>query len=92
MGRRNSTSAEAYANTGPSTRLNGMPPVHGRVQMVASSTVNSQTTRSGPVRVKRSIRCRLAPDPRKLVLSEKLVVSTTSVSPSQCPRESPFHT
>jgi hypothetical protein len=27
----------------------------------------------------------------KSLLGEKFVVSMTSVSPSQCPRESPFH-
>ena len=42
-------------------------------------------------RVNRSITCRFFDDPRKLTWSLKLVVSTTSVSPSQCPTESPSH-
>ena len=40
-------------------------------------------------RLKRSITWRFSVDPRKRVLSVKLVVSTTSVSPSQWPIESP---
>src|SRR5213594_2560024 len=43
------------------------------------------------VRVKRSIRCSFSLDPRKLVRFVKFVVSTTNVSPSQCPTESPCH-
>ena len=56
---------------------------------------------SGSTRVKRSIRRKLSSDPRNvarcipalisLVLPVKLVVSTTSVLPSQWPRESPIH-
>ena len=42
-------------------------------------------------RVKRSTRCRSFDTPMKAVLGEKFVVSTTSVSPSQWPRESPIH-
>jgi len=40
-------------------------------------------------RVKRSTTCRFSRDPRKFVFSVKFVVSTTSVSPSQRPIESP---
>ena len=66
-------------------------PVQGFVHVVGSSTVNCHSIVSASTRVKRSIRCRFAPEPLKVSLSEKLVVSTTSVSPSQWPRESPFH-
>ena len=45
----------------------------------------------GPTRVKHSITCRSSVAPWNLVLSVKLVVSTTSVSPSQWPTESPSH-
>jgi len=40
-------------------------------------------------RVKRSMRCSFSLDPRKAVMPVKLVVSTTSVLPSQWPTESP---
>ena len=42
------------------------------------------------MRRKRSTTCRFSLEPRKAVLSVKLVVSTTSVLPSQWPRESPI--
>jgi hypothetical protein len=38
-----------------------------------------------------STRCRPVVEPRKLVFGEKLVVSTTSVSPSHRARESPWY-
>src|SRR5262249_12933969 len=56
---------------------------------VRSSTVNWYMTVSASTRVKRSIRCRFRSDPRNGDLSVKLVESTTSVFPSQCPRGSP---
>ena len=43
------------------------------------------------MRVKRSMTFRFSPEPRNWVLSVKLVVSTTSVSPSHRPIESPSH-
>jgi hypothetical protein len=43
------------------------------------------------MREKRSTTWRLSLDPRNRVLSVKFVVSTTSVSPSQRPTESPSH-
>ena len=46
--------------------------------------------RVGPVRVQRSTRCRFSREPWKSVLGLKFVTSTTSVSPSQWPRESPI--
>ena len=42
------------------------------------------------MRVKRSVRIMFGPEPLKLVCGVKFVVSTTSESPSQRPRESPF--
>ena len=42
-------------------------------------------------RENRSMTCRFSVEPRKRVLSVKFVVSTTSVSPSQWPTESPIH-
>ena len=74
---------------GARDRWNGIIAVHGRVHVVSSATVNSYWSRSGLTRVKRSTRCRFSWAPRKLLFGEKFVVSTTSVSPSQCPRESP---
>ena len=46
---------------------------------------------SGPVRVNRSCNVNVPSEPRKLRLGVKFVVSTTSVSPSQCPRASPAY-
>ena len=43
------------------------------------------------MREKRSTTCRFSLEFLKRVLSPKLVVSTTSASPSQCPTESPSH-
>src|SRR5256885_16860099 len=42
-------------------------------------------------RVHRSIRCKFSREPWKSVFGEKFVTSTTSVLPSQRPRESPHH-
>ena len=43
------------------------------------------------MRVKRSVTLSFSVDPMNRVLSVKFVVSTTSVSPSQWPMESPSH-
>src|SRR5258708_23334632 len=61
------------------------------VHVDGSSTVNSYRSVFSPARVKRSIRCVFALEPSRLVSRLKLTVSTTSVLPSQCPRESPLH-
>ncbi len=45
---------------------------------------------SGPTRVKRSMTLTAEVEFRNFTLSLKLLVSTTSVLPSQWPRESPF--
>ena len=61
--------------------------------MLGSSTVTSYSNTPGASRVKRSTRRRsaVAPPRMKLVSRRKLAVSTTSVSPSQRPRDSPAH-
>ena len=68
--------------------------VQGAVHAVGSSTVTSYWSVLGPTRVKRSIVWRFSAEPLKslkVLFGEKFVVSTTSVSPSQWPRESPCH-
>src|SRR5215208_496052 len=65
---------------------------HGRVHVRGSSSVYSYLIVVGLTSVKRSVIFRFSVDPWKLaagVLSLKFVVSTTSVLPSQRPRESP---
>src|SRR5947208_4679031 len=63
---------------------------HGLVHVAESSSVNSYRSVFGPASVKRSISFVPAVPPRKLVPGAvKFVVSTTSVLPSQRPRESP---
>src|SRR5947208_14480112 len=64
---------------------------HGRVHVVGSSTVNSYLSVFGSVIDRRSIRCMLVVDPRHSRPGSKLVVSITSVWPSQWPTESPSH-
>src|SRR5712692_2422744 len=65
--------------------------VHGFVHVVGSSTVTAYSSVFGPVRVKRSTRCKFSRDPIVSVLGVKFVTSMTSVLPSQWPRESPHH-
>ena len=69
----------------------GKAAVQGAVQTVGSSIVNRYSRVSAAVRVNRSVSCMCWSDPRTLVLSVKLIVSTTSVVPSHRPRESPIH-
>ena len=63
--------------------------VHGFVQVERSVAVNTYPRVSAETRVNRSTRCRSVDEPRRLLNVEKFVVSTTSVSPSQRPLESP---
>ena len=64
--------------------------VQGLTQVFGSSTVTAQSTLHAPTGVKRSIRRNeSALALRYVLLGLKLVVSTTSVLPSQCPRGSP---
>src|SRR5436309_15624081 len=63
--------------------------VHGFVHVDGSSIVTTYSSVFGPVRVQRSTKCRFSRDPMKSALGLKLVTSTTSVSPSHRPRESP---
>src|SRR2546422_2268855 len=65
--------------------------VHGLVQVVGSSIVTAYSIVFVSSRVHRSTRCRFSREPAKSLLGEKLVTSTTSVLPSQRPRESPHH-
>src|SRR6476619_860467 len=67
---------------------------HGRVHVRGSSSVYSYLIVVGFTSVKRSVIFRSSVDPWKLVagvLSLKFVVCTTSVLPSQWPREMPIH-
>ena len=68
-----------------------MANVHGRAHVCGSSSVTDHSTVSGPSGVKRSTIRSWSLEPRYGVLSVKLVVSTTSVSPSQWPRASPMY-
>src|SRR5215510_936304 len=72
-------------------RVNSCLAVHGRTHTVGSSTVTAYSSVVGPVRVQRSTTCRFSRDPWKSVFALKFVTSTTSVLPSQRPRESPHH-
>src|SRR6185295_7898193 len=76
---------------GPAIFVSGIDAVHGCVYDVGSVTVNSYFSVSASMRVKRSTTVVLAVDPCRLVFRRKLIVSTTSVLPSQRPRESPDH-
>src|SRR6266576_3023152 len=67
---------------------------HGRVHVWGSSIVYAYLIVVGLTSVNRSVIFRFSVDPWKLVagvLSLKFLVSTTSVLPSQCPREMPSH-
>src|SRR5437764_1252946 len=72
-------------------RVSGSIAVHGRVYDVGSVTVNSYLIVSASNRVNRSTSVVFAVDPVRLVSRRKVLVSTTSVAPSQRPRESPDH-
>jgi hypothetical protein len=65
--------------------------VHGFVHVVGSSTVTSYFRVSSLTRVNRSVSRRFSRAALNSLFGEKFVVSTTSVSPSQRPRASPFH-
>ena len=68
--------------------------VHGRVNTSGSSIVASYSRWSGPVGVYRSTTCRAVlwklPARSNHVSSLKWITSTTRVSPSHRPRESPI--
>src|SRR5204862_7111134 len=81
----------AYSYIISSILVRGSTAVHGLVSVVGSETVNSYLIVSRPTRVKRSTSFVVALEPGALVSRLKLTVSTTSVSPSQRPRESPIH-
>ena len=72
---------------GPGVRVRGISTVQGCMKVSASSTVNRYSSVSASSRRKRSVRIMFGPAPQKEFFSEKFVVSTTSVSPSQWPRE-----
>jgi len=72
-----------------STFVNGIEKVHGRVQVFASSKVTRHSTTSADRAVNRSIIFTCSVAPCGAVSGRKLVVSTTSVSPSHRPRASP---
>ena len=76
---------------GSVARRSGIAAVHGLVHVSGSITVYWYSSVSGSRSVKRSINFMLAVDPLHRRSSLKLVVSITSVSPSQRPRASPDH-
>src|SRR5579862_4240473 len=85
-------SLQAYSNIGPSERLRGTTAVQGFVHVDGSLIVNLYSIVLASSRVKRSVIVKvLALASWKVAPGRKLMVSTTSVSPSQCPRESPCH-
>ncbi len=85
-------SLHAYSNIGPSVWFRGTIADQGFVHVVGSSIVNLYSIILESRRVKRSVmRKVLGLAPRKVAPGRKLVVCTTSVLPSQCPRESPCH-
>src|SRR5437879_4756985 len=85
-------SPHAYSNIGPWTALRGTIADQGFVHVVGSSIVNLYSIVAASRRVKRSVIFKvLALAPWKVAPGRKLVVSTTSVLPSQWPRESPCH-
>src|SRR5207249_11090021 len=63
--------------------------VHGFVHVDGSSIVTVYSSVFGPLRLQRSTKWRFSRDPMKSDLGLKLVTSTTNVSPSHRPRESP---
>src|SRR5438128_11399748 len=65
--------------------------VHDLVHLVGSSIVTAYSIVLASRRVQRSTRCRFSCAPWKSDFGEKFVTSTTSVLPSQRPRESPHH-
>src|SRR4030095_8763185 len=80
--------------TEPSILVMGTSALHDLVQTDGSLTVNRYMSALSSIRVKRSISCRFLSinpgNPNVAVpLSVRFFVSTTSVSPSQRPRESP---
>src|SRR6185503_1458962 len=81
----------AYSINGSFERLKRTRAVHGRVHVDGSVMVASYCSVSAATRVKRSTRCRPLDEPSMLLLGENPFVSTTSVSPSQWPRELPSH-
>src|SRR5467141_4080091 len=70
---------------------NGYSMVQLLENVVGSSMVVLYSSVFASTRVNRSTTCKFPDDPRKLIFSLKFVVSTTSVSPSQCATESPSH-
>src|SRR6185503_5184344 len=81
----------AYSISGSSICFIGIRTVHGCVHVAGSLIVTSYCNTSGAMRVKRSTRWSPVDDPIMSLFAEKPIVSTTSVSPSQCPRELPSH-
>ena len=74
---------------GHSVRRRGTAAVQVRANVVGSAILTRWSIVSASIRVKRSTSRKPPARARKSFFGEKLVVSTTSVSPSQRPRESP---
>src|SRR5881628_3796045 len=71
--------------------FNSCSTVHDLVHLVGSSIVTAYLIVSASTRIHCSTRCRFSRAPWKSDFGEKFVTSTTSVFPSQRPRESPHH-
>src|SRR6202521_3274154 len=85
-------SVQAYSKIGPCIELKGTIADQGFVHVAGSSIVNLYSIVLWSLRVKYSVIFKvLALAPWKVAPGRKLVVSTTSVLPSQWPRESPCH-
>src|SRR5579862_4268246 len=85
-------SAQAYSNIGPVIAPSGTIADQGLVQVLGSSMVNLYSMVFRSVRAKYSVIFKVFGLAFwKVPPGRKLVVSTTSVSPSQWPRESPCH-
>ena len=78
-----------HAGISPVATCRSSAAVHGAVHVAGSMKVTWYCIASRPVRVNRSISRRPGDDPRVCAL--RLVVSTTSVVPSQRPRASPMY-
>jgi 6-bladed beta-propeller protein len=81
----------ATSYVGPLTFRSPFSSVHGAAKVGGSATVSRYWIVSAATRVNRSTRWSWRVAPRKRRWSLKFVVSTTSVRPSQRPRESPSH-
>src|SRR5262245_32174938 len=81
----------ACSKIGPTVFFIADSAVHGLVHIVGSSIVNLYSMVSSATRVNRSMTFKFSSEPRNGFFPLKFVVSTTSVSPSHRPRDTPIH-